>query len=72
VPYYIKDAEFGLFIGLWKGLGFYEAHVEAGTCSPEERPLPFDTKEEAQCFLDSWSNGIPDGTEIVYLEPVQD
>lgn len=67
MPFYIKDKEFGLFIGEFMGLGFYESSIETGECSPLEKPIPFDTKEEAQKFLDSWSGGIPEGTEIIFI-----
>jgi len=68
MPFYIKDPEMGKFIGECMGLGFYEASIEAGDCSSEEKPIPFETEEEAQTYLNSWSGGIPIGTEIIFEE----
>lgn len=68
MPYFIKDKELGLFVGECMGLGFFEAHIKDGTLSPEEKPIPFDTEQQAQDFLDSWSGGVPEGTEIIQKE----
>lgn len=67
MPYYIKDAELGLFVGECLGLGFYEIHIKDGTLSPLEKPIPFDSEKQAWDFLKTWSGGIPDGTSVVEI-----
>ena len=69
MPFYIKDPELGLFVGECLGLGFYEAH-KGEDISNEEQPIPFNSKEEAQKYLDSWSGGIPKRTEIIFKESI--
>jgi hypothetical protein len=54
MPYYIKSEEFGLFVGECLGFGFYEANIEDGDCSPEEEPVSFSSREEAQRYMNSW------------------
>lgn len=65
MSFFIQDKELGLFVGECMGLGFYEAHIKDGTLSPNEKPVPFESREEAQAYLDSWIGGVPDGTEII-------
>jgi hypothetical protein len=68
MPYYIKSEESGLFVGECLGFGFYEANIEDGDCSPEEEPVPFSSREEAQRYMDSWVGGIPKDHSIIYKE----
>jgi hypothetical protein len=57
MKWYIKGYdEEGLFIGECLGLGFFECS-KGVDCSPYEKPVAFNTKDEAQKFLDSWSGG---------------
>jgi hypothetical protein len=67
MPWYIKSPELGLFVGSFLGLGFFEFHVEDGQCSPDEEPVRFATREEAQKFLDSWVGG-PAGCYVVDVD----
>jgi len=59
-----KEEE-GLFIGECLGLGFFECSIKDGTCSPEEKPIEFPSKEEAQKHLDSWTGGTA-GCSVVW------
>lgn len=58
--WYIRSESQGLFVGECLGLGFFEAHIKDGTLSPNEKPLSFDSKEEAEAYLNSWVGGKAD------------
>lgn len=60
IVFYIRSESSGRFVGHCMGLGFFECHIEDGTVSPEEEPIPFGTEEEAQMYLDSWIGGVAD------------
>ena len=57
MPWYIKSPEWEYFVGSFLGLGFFEIHIDDGDCSEEERPIEFESQEEAQTFLNSWVGG---------------
>lgn len=57
---YIRSKELGRFIGAFIGLGLFEFHIQDGQCSPEERPIEFESEVEAQRYLDSWTGGKAD------------
>jgi hypothetical protein len=57
---YIKSPTLGRFIGEFIGLGMFEASIEAGDCSPDEKPIEFPSVTEAQTYLDSWVGGPAD------------
>ena len=58
--FYIKSKSLGYFIGECLGLGFFESHITDGTLSPREQPAVFNSREEAQNYLDSWQGGQVD------------
>lgn len=60
IVYYIRSESLGLFVGQCMGLGFFECHIEDEIVAPDEVPIKFVSKEEAQAYLDSWSGGIGD------------
>lgn len=67
MPYYIKgrDDE-GLFVGECLGLGFFQ--IDCGVdCSPDEKPVEFSSRKEAEEYLNSWVGGKSD-CSVVYLE----
>lgn len=55
--FYIKADDLGYFVGECLGLGFFESHIDDGTLDPCERPCEFDSREDAQQFLDRWVGG---------------
>ena len=57
---WIKSREHGYYVGSCLGLGFFQSHIEDGTLSPDERPIEFDSVDEAQRYLDSWVGGSGD------------
>jgi len=59
MPWFIKSAEEGRFVGEFLGLGFFETD-RGEDCSPEEEPIQFSSQEEAQTYLDSWNGGKQD------------
>ena len=68
MPWYIKSPDMGYFVGEFLGLGFFESHIEAGDCSEEEHPIEFESQENAQTFLDSWTGGTA-GCFVTNEEP---
>lgn len=69
MPAWINHPEWGYFVGEFLGLGFYESHIKAGDCSPEERPIEFKNIEEAQRYLDLWANGAC-GSYVTIVPPL--
>jgi hypothetical protein len=60
MKWYIKSAQLGYYVGHCLGFGFFESHITDGTLSPKEQPVEFESREEAQAFLDSWTGGSAD------------
>jgi len=60
IVYYIRSTPMGRFVGECMGLAFFECHIEDGTLSPKEEPVQFESEEQAQVFLDSWTGGAGD------------
>lgn len=65
MSFYINDKEYGLFIGELLGLAIFEGHVSNNTNIENLNPIPFDTIEDAQSYLNSWSGGIQPSIEII-------
>lgn len=60
MKFHIKSERDGLFVGEFLGLGFFEANKETGDISPNEKPVEFESRKQAQDFLDSWIGGKSD------------
>ena len=57
MTWYIVSPDLGYFIGHFLGLGFFTRDIKDGTCDPCERPVEFESQEEAQNYLVSWVGG---------------
>lgn len=56
---YIRSRSEGLFVGEFLGLGFFESS-KGEDISDKEEPIEFESRDEAQGFLDSWQGGPSD------------
>ncbi len=54
---YIWHPEWGYFVGECLGFGFFEKDIKAGDISPDERPIAFESSEQAQEYLGEWRSG---------------
>ena len=56
---YIRSRSEGRFVGEFLGLGFFESS-RGEDISEKEEPIEFESRDEAQKFLDSWGGGPSD------------
>jgi len=66
MPWYIQSKEMGKFVGECLGFGFFEKD-RGEDCSPDEQPIKFPTKKEAEDYLNSWVGGKQDCI-VIYEE----